>query len=133
MLPLCKAAFPHGLMTGPSMQKTRVVFPALSIQCSPLRPPHTQTHLGWLACKLFGARLIPSCALAERSTQVCASCLPAGAGKGNMPRPHQATSALMALPENQLLAIWFCMVPAKMSLCNSSVLKHRVSHAPWPS
>lgn len=67
--PLCKAAFPRGLMTVPLMQKAQVVFPALSIQRSALCPSHTRVHLGWLACKLFGARRIPLCALAEHLTR----------------------------------------------------------------
>lgn len=40
---------------------------------------------------------------------------------------------LNALPENQLLATWFCMVPGRVFLCNSSGLKLRVSHTLWPS
>lgn len=137
---LCKAAFPRGLMTGPLMQKTQVVFPTLSIQHSPLRPCHTRAHLGWLAWKLFGARPIPLCALTERSTQwspsVCL--LPPCRGwqgrlrrRGNMPRRRQAVSTLNALPENQLLAARFCTVPGRVFLCNSSGLK--LSRTPWPS
>ena len=96
---LCKTAFPCGLMTGPLMQKTQVVFPALSIQCCLLRPSHTLAHLGCLACKLFGARLIPLCALAEHSTQLFPSAhlLPPRRGwqghlwrRGNTHRAHQA-------------------------------------------
>lgn len=114
---LCKAAFPHGLMTGPLMQQMQVVFPALSIQCSPLHPSHTRVHLGWLACKLFGAQrsLHVFSQSAQRSrSQVHASCLPARAGSGvlrrreNIPRPHQATLTLNAFPGNQLLADRFC-------------------------
>lgn len=95
---LCEAAFPRDLLTGPLMQKTQVVFPALSIQRSPLRPSHTGAHLGWLACKLFGARLTPLCALAEPSAQwfPCACFLPPCQGwqgrlrrRGNVPRAHQ--------------------------------------------
>lgn len=130
---LCKAAFPRGLMTGPLMQKMQVVFPALSIQHSPLHPSHTRAHLAWLACKLFGARPIPPCALAECSTQWSASVclLPPCWGwqgglrrRGNMPGSHQAMSILNALPENQLL------VPGRVFLCNSSGLKLMVSHIP---
>lgn len=110
---------------------------------SPVNPLRlSRAHLGWLARKLFGARPIPPCALAERSTQRSPSAclLPPCWGwqrrlrrRGNMPRPCQAMLTLNALPENQLLATRFCTVLGGLFLCNSSGLKLGVGHAPWPS
>lgn len=67
---LREAAFPRDPMTDPLTQKTQVVFPALSIPRSPLRPSRTPVHLGWLAGTLRTTAEPSACSRAALRTVV---------------------------------------------------------------
>lgn len=138
---LCKTAFPCGLMTGPLMQKNAGCIPSpVNPVLSAVSLPHPGTS--WLvSLQTLRSTADPSVCSCRALDTVVPKCtplasLPGLAGAFVEERKYTQSPSglpLNVLSENQLLATWFCMVPGRVFLCNSSGLKLRVSHTLWPS